>query len=474
MTNMFKKSLLATALFATAGVANAAVINPTDPADITVAGQTPALVVTTQYLAGNDTTAPSHSATVLNANEVTVVLGAEYTNDDTITLTFSAPLAAALPTSRTTTGAANQVTLGLISGGDVGDNTATYRVTSRVNLLSVIGTVLTFDAGDIKFAKAAATSGVTVSFSAQTNNGLPLDTAGGARRTAELFKVVDQFVTTPAPNFSRVIDVETQRRSFVELTGGSKVVTGTVTINEVTADGLRGTGNIKHTLNGDFSWVRDTAPNSPGITPAAGTFTVNGCTSLSGFALTASAVTFTCTNFGAVGVTIDPEAQKSGAPTGWTAPVLPTQTLTLTSEVALTGPVGSAKPFDGTAVGNWTLNGSSVYIPYMLYGPTAEQTIQLTNQGSQSGDIFATAVVGGNTLDLGKVGVSQARTVTSLNAAIRNAMVAKGVNLSGPGNFAVGLTLVTNVPADDVAVYSAYQRGNGDRLVIVNDSNGAK
>nr|WP_245785636.1 hypothetical protein [Alkalimonas amylolytica] len=392
-------------------------------------------------------------------------------------MTFTAPVATALPSSFVAaTGTTAAVTFSLISGGAANSTSATYRVTAidTSNGNSSIGSVGTIPA--LEFAKSNLAAGATVHFSAKTNTGLDLDTGGtNDERKVDLVKVVSQFTTT-APSFARVIDVEQQRRRFTDADApnGDYTVDGQFNIVSLVTGGnvyARPITGVKHTLAGDFSWVRDTDANTAGIQPAAGVFVVDPatCPGLANLTVTVNAVSFECTAVAAnTTLTIDPEANRTATHN----PVLPTQTFSATSEVTYSGPVATGKVFDAVGAGSWTLNGSSVYIPYMLYGPTAEQTIQLTNKGNQNGDIFATAVVGGNTLDLGKVGTSNARTVTSLNAAIRNAMVAKGVNLAGPGNFAVGLTLVTNVPEQDVTVYSAYQRGNGDRLVVVNDSNG--
>lgn len=473
MTNMFKKSLLATALLS-AGVVNAAVLNPTDPTTPATAGQVAPLLVSSQYLDGNATVAPSHSATVLNANAVTLVLQAEYTNNDTFTLTFSAPLAAAMPTAITTQGGStNEVTFGLISGGTAGDSTATYRVTSLLNAVTTVGEYLQFNAGQIKFAKAAAKSGVTVSFAAQTNNGLPLDTSGGARRSATLVKVVDQFVKKVDPTFNRVIDVGAQRKSFVDLSG-DKTVTGTISITEdadLVAANKRAVSSIKHTINGNFSWVRDTDANTPGIQYVANTFVVTGCvyTPTGSPALTATSLTFTCENFGDVDVTIDPELQKTGAPTGWVAPAIPHHTLTATSEATFTGPAGSEKLFDNATVGVWSLNGSSVHIPYMPYGDNITQVINLNNAGTQTGDISVEAIDRTGT-KYGPIVIGSAQTgrQVALAESIKNALIGAGM----PANERASITLVTNVPAADVTVYSAYNVNGTGARIVVNDSNG--
>lgn len=482
MTNMFKKTLIASAVLAFAGTAQAATLQAT------------ASNVANELVGASD---------AVNAVDLRIVAGANYADNDIIRITFSnnSVKAANLKSvvrlySNTETdpaeppvwdeGDANtelDARLNLLSTSTVdGQLVAVYRVTNAtINETTISARTETlFSATANALTSANLTGNLTATFSAETANGQALDTGGGLARTATLVRLFDQFATVEpvgaGDNLSAVIDVGADRETFVDdattVTGHFNILTqktGTPAAPVAINQGVTAT-KTTYTLTGDFSWALRTtaAPGAPvgSLLADALSFECNGATPVS-VAVTAASAVVECNGIQNLSVDVD-VAEGS-------ASVIPTTTFSLSAVVAYDGIPTSKK---GTktltaGAGSWTLNGSSVYIPYMLYGPTAEQTIQLTNKGSQTGDISASAVVGGQVIELGKVGVSNARSVTSLNAAIRNAMVAKGVNLSGPGNFAVGLTLITNVKAEDVTVYSAYQRGNGDRLVVVNDSNGA-
>ena len=83
-----------------------------------------------------ETTGANHTF----ANDFAVTLGAEYIVNDTITLTFSQPLAAAVTADIVVAkidGAGNAskkgVTFSVISGGAIGDKTVTYRLTTVVD-----------------------------------------------------------------------------------------------------------------------------------------------------------------------------------------------------------------------------------------------------------------------------------------------------------------------------------------------------
>lgn len=479
MTNMFKKTLLASALVA-AGSANAA----------TLAVLTAADEVTSQYLASTVASVPAATVT---ANHVapgfTVELGAEYAQDDEITITFTAPLAVALKSSITVAAdAANDlkgITLGLLSGGAVGDSTVTYRVTSVVGPSddSTIGIEFDIETGvagtGIEFKKSALSSGVKASFAAKTGNGVNMDTAGGAARTAELVKVVKQF-DLEAPTFARVVDVESQRLSFTDADDGvgtDYTVTGTFGIDQLAGGAsvyVRPTAAITHTVTGNFGWVVDTAPNTDDIQPETGVFTID-CDGTAGGAVAPTAVTykadsvvFTCAAVNdEVTFKIDPEANKANLEED-EYPVLPIQDLTVTSEVTYTTPADKEKLFNATAAGSWTLNGSLVQIPYMPYGTGITQVINLNNSGKQSGDI---TVEGFDRTGkaFGPVVVGQA--TPGKQVALADAIAAAVTTAVGTTE-RVSLTLVTNVPADDVTVYSAYNTGGNGARLVVNTSNG--
>lgn len=483
MTNMFKKTLVATAVLAVAGVAQAGTVASTEDS------------VTSQYLASTSV-ASGGAPNEHRANDVTVTLGAEYTSNDTFTLTFTSKLNSDLPS--TLVGAPDDNTLSVsdllgvtfskLSGGNAGDTTVTYRLTATsttglddtnndpgFTTPVTTGQVLTIPAANLDFLKADLAAGVKVSFSAATNNGAVMDTGGGDNRTASLAKVIKQFTTT-APSFSRVVDVEAQRLSFVDLDNGNAgdlKVTGTFNIASQTTAGnvfarpLAAAEAVTHTLYGDFSWIVDTDEDADDIQPEAGVIDVANCAN-SDLTVEATQITLVCDAISTTtSITIDPEANKTNLEED-EYPVLPKQTFTATSEVTFTGPAGEEKVFDAVSAGSWTLNGSSINIPYMPYGTGITQVINLNNSGKQTGDITVEGFDRtGKKFGPVKVGTAAAGKQVALADAIAT-VVTGAVGASER----VSLTLVTNVPDSDVTVYSAYNTGGNGARLVVNDSNG--
>ena len=115
--------------------------------------------------------------------------------------------------------------------------------------------------------------------------------------------------------------------------------------------------------------------------------------------------------------------------------------------------------------GAWTLNGATVNIPYMPYSANASQILYITNAGDQAGDILATAFDDkGNSYDLGKIGVSNGKTVTKIAKQVGDALVAKGFT-----GGKVSITITVNAPADDITVYASYNVGGADRGFVNTD-----
>lgn len=475
MNTTFKKTLVASAVFAFAGVAQAA----------TLAGTTH--TVTSQYLAG--TTNPTGAATTADhqAAAFTITLGADYTLNDTMTLTFTAPVKTALPSSITASGAGlASVTFSLISGGTANSSTATYRVTAIDTTAgtSSINAVATMPAANLQFAKSNLSSGASVSFSAKTNTGLDLDTGGGTARTASLVTTATQF-TAANPNFSRVIDVNADRKKFVDLDANAVnatdfQVSGTFNITSLTTGGttfarpIAATAGVKHTLTGDFSWVVDDNATAAGLQPKANVFTSTGTCANPAWTYSTTAVSLTCDALAAdTAIVIDPEANKVGVATG-SIPVLPAQAFTATSTVTFTDPAATENVLANVGAGSWTLNGSQVRVPYMVMKDGRFGTIlNLTNHSTQSGTIvFDLYAEDGTKLQTSYAGgTATAGAVTSIAGAVRQALIDSGKDVVN-NTVKYSLQITTNVPANDVIVYSAYTdaMNGGERAIVNNDS----
>ncbi|MEH8015822.1 hypothetical protein MN202_01135 [Rheinheimera muenzenbergensis] len=471
MNTTFKKTLVASAILAFAGAAQAATLAGTERS------------VTAQYLAGAgvDTGA---AATEFRTATVALTLGAEYTINDTITLTFSTPVkASTLPVTITAAPDVPNNRLGMTFSQisvSADSKVATYRLTATdatglgANPVTT-GVALTVPALD--FLKSNLTSGASVTFAAKTNTGLDLDTAGGAARTASLVKAIAQFTTT-APSFSKVIDVNADRKSFVGADVNAKKITATFNIvSEVTggviyARPINGTDGVKHTVTGDFSWVADDSA-SAGLQPKAGVFTTTGTCTNPAWTYSTTAVSLECDEVAAnTAIVIDAEANKTGLAAA-AVPVFSPQSFTATSTVVYTTPAATENVFNNTAAGSWTLNGSQVRVPYLVVQEGRfNSIINVTNHGTKAGaitiDVFDE--MGTKVAANYAAGTSQPGSVTSVAQAAKDALAAAGKDLTMVTKYSV--QIVTNVPEDDVIVYAAYtdSQNGGERAIVNNDS----
>ncbi|WP_019674711.1 hypothetical protein [Arsukibacterium perlucidum] len=480
MNTTFKKTLVASALFAFAGAAQAATISAGTEHELT-----------SQYLSS---TGANHTM----ANDFAVTLGAEYVVNDTMTLTFTQPLAAAVTADIIVAavegvGAAAKkgVTFSVISGGAIGDSSVTYRLTTVTNTVGGAGNAtpgvtsgIVLPLPTFQVLKSNLTGGATVSFSAKTNTGLDLDTSGGTARTRSLAKAVQQFTIT-SPSIARVIDVNADRKSFVDLdvnnaNANDFKVIGTFNIATLTTAGvvyarpINGAAGVKHTLTGDFSWVVDNDTVTTGLQPKAGVFATTGTCANPVWAYSTTAVSLTCDAVAAdTAIVIDPEANKAGVAVASQA-ILPSTTFTATSTVTYTGPAATESVINAASAGAWTLNGSVVRVPYMVMKDGRFGTIlNVTNHSSQSANVvFDLFDENGTKLQSNyAAGTAAAGSVHSIAGFVRDALVASGKDVVN-SNVKYSLQITTNAPANDVIVYSAYtdQNNGGERAIVNNDS----
>ena len=203
------------------------------------------------------------------SQNVRVILGAEYTADDIITLTFNVDAVDtdALPTSVVAAGDATSagVTLGLLSA-TAGE--AIYRVTeldTTAGGTSTVGQVIDFGSIYFDADQLVGQASVTVGYTAQTDSGFPLDNAGGDLNSAELFDIDSAFTVAVLQAFNGIIDVNQDRLAFEnpEFGPGGDIASFQHT-NSYPSWGV-GTISYDVTVTGDFSWVYDGDPDTAGI-----------------------------------------------------------------------------------------------------------------------------------------------------------------------------------------------------------------
>lgn len=457
MKNNFKKALLTLAL---AGISTGAVA-----AELGVTKS----IVSSQWLETNDVLDLS-TAGPLGERSVSLTLGANYTENDVIKLTFSGASLKGQPQATVNgANASGNITLGLISTSKQdGNSVVVYRVTNVGGNTDQIN--LNF--GGLEFTSAAVSKadGVTVSFAAETNTGLPLDTSG-ENRSVELVQVINQITPYGGHKFDGTIDVETQRVTFTgefDSDVSSFHVTpqadenGTIIMPDLFAP-LQGR---ETTLSGNFSWLLDSEGElRPDILQV---YCGVGVDSLE---VSPSEIVFSCDNHSWIYATASVAFN-----TATNDVAIPTQSFTYSTTVNLTGADGEVTESLSGDAGEWDLNGSQVNVSYMPYRGDISQVINLSNRTSQAGAVSVTAFPedGGDPIELGEIANVEANDMVTLAGPIVEALTeATGVDHRTNATIArYALEITTTAPAGSIDVYSAYNVGGSGARLVVNDSNG--
>ncbi|RVU41273.1 hypothetical protein EOE67_03475 [Rheinheimera riviphila] len=453
MKTIFTKSLVALALAAAAGNAIAAVV------------PNPETNYSAQGVAG---------ATSISLAALDVQLKAEYSLNDVITFTFTGGevvLTGANPTLVGLAGAPDLsagITLGYL-------NRTANSVSFRVTAIDQAVVPTTID-GSIRLAgvvltkaSVAASKAVNVTYAAKTIANDVLDAA--TTNTGKLLVVKEQFSVATTP-FDAEVDVNEDRKLFSGVTPRADVLTITPTNNDTYTLAATLVGStIKYKVTGDFTWV-DQDANGTISAPELAQLAVAGGSAITAKALSTDlrTLTFTDTPVAATPVAVTVTANVSAAAPAKSLVTLNPGSYAVEATVAHTAPAGTVVLTKSG--GSWTLNGSTVNVPYMVFGTlnTVQygQIINVTNSSSVAGDIYVdvwgedgTALV----TNL-KVGTATANSVTSIAGAVRTAVGAAGLT-----NGKASLRIVTNAPEDSVTVYSAYvDAGSRERAIVNNDS----
>lgn len=141
-----------------------------------------------------------------------------------------------------------------------------------------------------------------------------------------------------------------------------------------------------------------------------------------------------------------------------------------TASVAVSNGTGSSaltsNAAGSVAAGSWTLNGASVYVPYMPYADGVSQIIYVSNKGTQAGNIEVSAFDdAGNEYGPYDLGTAAGKEVTKITGALEDALAADNFD-SGKLAFTVTVTAPDNM----IEVYTGYNAGN-DRGLVINSSN---
>lgn len=454
MKTMFKKTLLAVALAGVGASAQAAVVTQT----------------ATDY---SRQAVIAKAATAAVTTDFTVDLKAEYKNDDVVTIEFSSPLRTGYtaPASIVAGNAAGKavVTLGLLSQTST---KLTYRVTdvNKVDGNSTIDTNLTFTA--VTFTAGGLLAGdIKATYAAKTATG-NFDLDVGDDNVATVLAAKTQFTTKidtkiagliELPGRTTLKDDENLATTFAEVGGLREAVTF---------------GSAKFTLEGDFSWIKDTNA-AAGLQPAAGVVTVPGTCTYTAADSGATKLVFSCTNAAAgldVAFDFALNTAAAGVPADAATAATVAQTLkatkyALTTSVAYTVPTGTFATLSSADAGEWKVDGVYVDVPYLLAGTVGDKefsyVVNVTNNHSQTGNI---------TLDVYKEDGTAVATRVAAGSVGANAIKRLGTDIKSilgadfAGRFSV--KIFVEVPAGKAQVYSAYSDvETTERAIVINSTN---
>lgn len=460
MKTTFNKTLLAVALAGFGVSAQAAVVSQ----ETTAYGD-----YSKQYVQTVD------ADTVVTAG-FDIELAAEYKNDDIVTITFTSDLGPdyVAPSSVVAApGVANNsiVTLGLLSQTA---NVLTYRVTDITTgtNATTVGNILSFVDVEFEAGTLNSVADIKATYKATTASGnFTIDS--GKDNTAKILAAADQFEA----------EVTQAIEGLIALPDRNSLATndGLVTTFADDALNLRDAvtlDDITYVLEGDFSWIKDTAAGA-GLQTAA-VVVPAGC-AYEAASSSATALTVTCDNT-PTALTVDFDIAANTAAAGVPASAATAATVattlkktdyTVTATANYSGTAsGEFVALNEVAAGKWRVDGVEVDVPYLVKGTLGAKTfshvVNARNNHSAAGnvtiDVYAQdGTVLGSNVDAGSIAPNQ---VKELSGAI-NAVLGNSFN----GKFSV--TVFIEVPANSGSqVYSAYvDNSTSERAIVVNSSN---
>ncbi|WP_337879020.1 hypothetical protein [Rheinheimera sp.] len=425
MKNFVKYTLVSAAVAATFGVA--------------------AGTLTSTALQVSKQGAASAAATATQAASFTHTVAAGYAINDLVKFTVTSGAVASSFTWPSTieyaagSGGAS-MTLTLLSG-TAGSNEGSYRVTNVTASTgqTTIGAVSDPISVTLKTNALAVDASVSVA-STLSNGSTPIDPT----TAVTIAEAKDQFGDlTVSQKFAGTIDVAQGRKAFVSSTSLPLVFKASEVASLVAPATVTSTV-VK--VNADLGELTTAAVSVSGGSPTKAYDATNKVLTLT----YNSAVTTDQT------VTITP-------PTGSAAKVLVAGDFKLAGTVNY-GTASAESIGSSIDAGEWTLNGAMVNVPYVPFGANVSRVFTVTNTGSLDADVTLTAIdESGVTYDVGTIAVAKANSVTSLSAAVFDALNGAVPGLNGKK---LSLTFTINAENKDVTVYAMYNVGGADRATV--------
>jgi hypothetical protein len=432
------------------------------------------------------------AATNIDTGALNVVLGQAYVLNDTMELSIAgASFASAVDQASTfSCGAAPNTTTFTIVTASSSSSLLTYVANTPAGI--VPGQTCVIPSLVITAGSVAGAGDITVSSVSKKAATIASFDAGLA---AKIASVGNAWTVTSTTVLDGVIDVQNNRLTFASVGAGkANLLTGaaglTAPANDedsfafsINVDGTRTnvaavTGTMALTLTGSVGLgflidpVADTggtcsltgagaatATTSVGV--AATVATVNSCGGLSVIVPTVAAGLYTV-------------SLGRGATSYTTANATVFTEQTYTAAVALQmGTTARPSAVSGSpAAGAWTINGTTVNIPYLPVNANIDLIVNIANRSTQSGPVTFTAWNASGTACTGTLGSVTANQNMSVGSTLKSALLAcTGTGWAGATRATVQIVVPT--PRATTAVNTSFSASDGkSRSVVVNDTNG--
>jgi hypothetical protein len=488
---MFKKTLLAAGILAAASQAGALTVS-LDPSYTGFSAVT-SITDPTTAIAPIHTVQGLYGATTMTATNAGITLAGELAAGDKVKFTYTQPFA---------TGATAPSTLQYILKGE-GSAVVDTIGFSRDGVSAVAGqSSITYSVTAVSYGSAGSTADTTVGgiIYSPIMTFAPLSAAGTVKINASVLRdgaVVDAGPTLPllvgsAVNqmaiaattaYNGIVDVNAARKKFTGAavtdsavlayteTNKTDGLTATIAAANLTASGALQTGDATAQVGQEATETKSTVS----LTGSFGFLDLDAATAGVQLALTGSTSNVLGdTDFVDTGSSItdglltmiDADAGETGIDVVLTSnnkAVIPVQTVSSTWKIDYTSGSSDASSYSKTnALGGFTMNGASTSFYAVPYGPGVSQLLWVGNEGTQTGDLTATAFdsLGNSFPATGEysLGSITAKTHKSIAATLLAQMKADGLDDTVSQRLQIAVT--ATVPAANVNFYGAYKVGD--------------
>jgi hypothetical protein len=435
--------------------------------------------------------AAAQAATAVSSVPVNLILQDGYAQFDTIRLS---PVSASFATADTTGNHSAAFTCSGAAGNSVVFNLTAASSTASVLVYTAaapVGTTTSGNSCSIASVGFRSTSLTTVgnvqiqSGSVKNVSAVTFDTGAAAT----VLSVIEEFSIGVSQTLNGVVDVASGRISFSSADNNALVgnVTSSsdifaVSLNKVAAAQLSvssGTMVLTLTAGTSFAYLQDpdgqagagscSISAGSGTAGATATGIAGGTIVLSPNSGACSVLTATFNNVSAGLYNI--VLGRSGSVTATNSSVFAPQSYTAAAS-ATTGAVSLASLASGTAAGSWSLNGTTINIPYVPISSAINLQLFMSNRSSQTGNVTFTAWNASGVACTGTLGTINPTSQASFGSSLRAALQAcTGTGWSDASRAIV--QILSTTPSADTEVHSAFGTVDGvSRQVLINNTQG--